>query len=137
MRSFKRNQSGAILLEALVATVILAVGLTAVLQAVMQHLRASVVAQEYYLAAQVLEDSMTGVLLAPSAGGKPAGLSCPAFKEKKYKCEVTNEGTRPSPDASVVFDHARLKLSWPSVKGERRIEVPLYLAKENVEQNEK
>lgn len=121
-------QRGAILLEALVAVVVLTIGLTAVLQAMMSHYRGAVLAQEYYQASQALGDSLAASMISASGTDKAPDGSC-LEESERYECSITSKDTIPSPEPEVVFDQAQVRLEWPSGQGKRAIEVPFYWAR--------
>ncbi len=128
MRPYKKQAQGAILLEALVAVVILTVGLTFVLQAMMQHLRAARVAQEYSLAAQQLDNSLTPQILVSLNTNKKPSYIC-AVSDDKFHCEVKTASALASPDKDINFQPVSFNLSWPSGKGDRSLNIPYYTAR--------
>jgi len=90
-----RRHKGTFLLEALVAVVILAVGLTGVIRAFLMGLKAQERSRDYQISALILENVLTHLLLDRYFDeGISAGVEC-ARPYADYRCEITAEELDP------------------------------------------
>lgn len=127
MRLLKRfPQNGFVLMEVLLAVVILAIGLTAVLQAITAQARAASVAGQYVRAVLSLDGMMAPFFMGPaSLPLSETEGACPLDIET-YQCSLRIEETLPSPHPQVVFQFFEGQVTWSSGKDQRTLNVSFF-----------
>ena len=131
MAAHKYSSSrGAVLLEVLLAVAILAVGLTAVLQAMMAHANAASAAAEYVQAVHALDLWMTPKIFA-QGGNDVMDEQGPCLDVlEKFQCSMTLAADiLPSPHPQVMFQKIDMNVLWGSGKTTRNFKVTAYLPK--------
>lgn len=118
---FLKRSAGAVILEALLAVVILAVGLTVLVQTMTAGLRAEAAAGTYIQAAALLSRPLTEQFVLPEAAAEGRGDS--PFEHFRFRTaplapESTEDGLTLYPVETAVI--------WPAGRGERRVAVTTY-----------
>lgn len=124
--SFSR---GAVLLEVLLAVSILAVGLSAVLQAMMAHANAASAAAEYVQALHALDLKITPKVMRQGGNDAVDEQGPCAEGSEKFQCSMTLADTMPSPHPQVMFQKIDVKVFWASGETTRNFKVTAYLPK--------
>lgn len=124
-----KSRHGAILLEVLLAIVILALGLTGILQAMMTQTRAASVALDYFQAANALD----GALAQKFLESEPQVFveektSCASF-DKQAQCIVQETGEMLSSFPEMTIKRIEGEIAWPSGKNSRSLTAAFYLPK--------
>ncbi len=126
-RSAPRNdKKGLLLVEVMVTIVILAGGLTLIVQSFMSALRAGVYATDYSLATLLAEDKMTQLL---QAGRVKDGLyQEEKFSEpnEKFQYKLTTKNI-PAGNQKGLLDEVELVVSWEAGAKERNLRVVTYM----------
>lgn len=119
MQHCKRlNTQGAILLEALLSIVILAVALTAVMQAVMSGLRASVAGADYLSAVNILDHVMAEQFISASAVNEPVRLTAP-YERYAFVTHISKADEPVYKD--LTLRHVQCAVEWPVGQGTRTL----------------
>lgn len=121
------NKKGSLLVEALLTIVIMAVGLTFIMQSFLSGFRASAQVEDYSLASVLLEDKMNDLLQVGfiASGVEEEGNFPPPYEDFKYRLTSDNipEGGREG-----AINRVALEVSWPSGKKGRSLTAVTYLA---------
>lgn len=128
MKHFRqKNKQGAILLEALLAVMILAVALTAIVQAMMSGLRAAVTSVEYLRAASLLESVMVEKFLAKAEGVKSQSRTAfeAPYDRYQYAVEMSDENDPLYKD--LKLRRLECSVAWPAGKGTRTLAAALWM----------
>ena len=124
-----RSVNGLALLEVLLAVLILAVGLTAVLQAMMAHARAASEASEYVQAVHALDQRMMPTLMSQTSFDAAEEQGPCGSGSEKFQCSMTSNGTVPSPHPQITFQNISARVHWASGNSEKGFQAAVYLPK--------
>lgn len=123
----KWNKRGSLLVEALVTLVIMAVGLTVIIQSFLSSFRASTQVEGYSLACILLEDKMNDLLQIGFIAGdaQEEGSFPEPYENFRYRIKTENirEG-----DQEGLLNRVNLEVLWASGKRNRSVQVVTYLA---------
>ncbi|HWP35647.1 MAG TPA: type II secretion system minor pseudopilin GspI [Thermodesulfobacteriota bacterium] len=121
----RRHRAGFTLLEVLVALVVLAVALTALLEAQTLAVRLRSQAQELTLATFLLQDRMTQVLLGPlPEPGTQEGDFGPDYPGYRWEVTVSDTGFATTPRVREV----RVRVLWGSGRRPEALELTGFVA---------
>jgi len=117
------NRNGGFLLEALMATMILGTGLTAVIRSFSMALDAQRRAREFLTASVILENALTDLVLRrywDTALIRSDELEEPFFG---YRCEVLS----PAAEGSGALREVAVRVTWPGRSQDRVLEAVTYM----------
>lgn len=127
LRWNRRHPSrGALLVEALLAVMILSIGLTVIIRSLMTSLRATSYTADYSMAVFLLEDKINGLMqngFIEDGHSEEENLEAP-FEKFVYRIEAHNIKDADKPGN---LNQVELSLSWPSGRKMRKIFLTTYL----------
>ena len=120
-----RSQKGSLLLEAMLATVIMAVSLTVIIQSLSSSYRASVYSVEYTTACMLLENSMFSVIKDGyiKAADEQEGEFPSPFDKFRYRIVAGEAADRLTPP---LFTEVAARVSWTSGLKKNSVAVTTY-----------
>ncbi len=129
-RSLKKkfNQQGSFLIEVLISVMILSVGLTSVIRSYMTSLKALVYAQEYTIAAFLLENKLTRFVQQGfvDVNLNQRGSFDPPYENFLYRVIAKKVEGREGMD---TLGQLTIEVSWESGAKERSLSASTYLYK--------
>ena len=128
LRKTRLSARGALLLEALLVIVILAVCLTMIIESMVSGLRSAVLSRRYTQAALAADNALTRLSLGGDldAGLIESGPCAAPFED--FGCEILSS-PRAEEEALLLEDLA-LKVAWPAGRTDRVITVSTILSRQ-------